>query len=326
MKKITSDLTYILMLIVFSLLVVCYGSILNGHFFNPDLYLSHGYNKPFVTRALPVWLMKFFYRGLDYNYLIIFRFMDVFALSLAGWFFYRYVNIFLRNETLSKISSFLIYLIIPFNMLLPRYIPVWYPYDSLGLMFFIMGLYFLRINNLFAFYLILMIGTFNRETTIVLIGVFAFVHWGVIDKLKITAHVAAQLVLWFGIKVLLSQYFSASGGALFISALDSNLHFLSAMEYYNLKLGDFERIFRYVFLFSNFGFIYLIVIAYWSKLDDQFLRRSTLAFLPFFIVIIFVGNIFELRLYGELLPFVLMPAIYIVAKLAIDGGLLTKQS
>lgn len=322
-KKIINNLLYIVMLLSFSILIVGYGSILNGHLFNPDLYLNHGYDKPFVTRVLPVWIMKFIYRSLNYDYMLIFKYMDIISLSLSGWFFYKYANTFLKNETISKIASFLIYFIIPFNMLLPRYVPIWYPYDSFGMMFFIMGLYFLRINNLFAFYLVLLVGTFNRETTLVLIAIFAVVHWGAVNKVKIASHICAQMALWFAIKILLSQYFSSSAGASLVPTLGNNLHFLSALDYYNLKLGDFERIFRYVFLLSNFGFVYLIVIFYWVKLDDVFLRRTTLTLIPFFISILFVGNMFEFRLYGELVPFVLMPAIYILIELINDG---TSQS
>lgn len=314
-RKTATSLGYLLLIVSFSTMIVCYGAIFNSYLFEPELYLTHAYSKPFVMRVLPVWAMNFFYAQTGYDYITIFRYLDIGALSLSGWLFYKYVNSFFENEPLSKILALSIYFIIPFNMLMPRYLPLWYPYDSFGLLFLTAGLYFVRTHQLRLFYLVLFLGTFNRETTIILVGVFASVFWRVLPMRQMFSHLVVQISLWVGIKLFLGAYFADHSGQLFEPSLMNNVHFITQLQLYNLGLGDLERVFRYVFLFSNFGFTYLVIIFFWNKLDDLFLRRVTFSAIPFFVSIVFVGNLFEFRLFGELIPFVLMPAIYILTKM-----------
>lgn len=327
MKKILHTSFYVSMLALFSFLIVCYGTLLTYHYMNPAQYLDQSYPKPFVTRALSVWLMKFLYKQTNYDYLYIFKYMDITWLVLSGWFFHKYINSFFNNNTFSKVMSFSLYFIIPFNVLLPRYLPVWVPVDFMGLLFLTMGLYFLRVKNIFWFYIVLLVGTFNRETTIVLIAMFAYVNWGEIPLRKTLMHMSVQVSIWLSIKLLLSQYFISSPGRSFEYQLPANLHFLSIYntDFYNLPLFDFEYLFRCVSIASPFAFIYLLIIIFWKKLDNQFLRRTLLASIPFFMVIPIVGFMFELRLYCELTPIVLMPVIYIIARIMNDQPVISNQ-
>lgn len=327
MKKLLPSFLHITLLGIFSFLLVCYSILLNYHYFDPHLYLNQAYPKPFVTRALSVWIMKFLYKKTDYNYFLIFKLMDIAWLTLSGWFFYKYINTFFINITFSRVMSLSLYLLLPFNMLLPRYLSPWYPFDYLGLLFLTMGLYFMRTKNLFWFYMVLMLGTFNRETTIVLVGMFACVGWGELSKRESIIHLIAQIGLWCTIKLFLNQYFVSSLGVPIQYQLPANLHFFSPFntDFYRLDLADFEYLFRYVCVLSTFGFVYLLIIIFWNKLDSQFLRKTLLASIPFFLIIPIVGYVFELRLFGELTPMILMPGIYIIGKIMNDQPVISNQ-
>jgi hypothetical protein len=66
---------------------------------------------------------------------------------------------------------------------------------------------------------------------------------------------------------------------------------------------------------SSFGFAWLVVAVGWKRLRDPFTRKSLWAVPPFLLVVFVVGNLNEIRVYGELTPIVLTAAILILADL-----------
>ena len=109
----------------------------------------------------------------------------------------------------------------------------------------------------------------------------------------VLAHCLAQVLIWIAVKVLLS--------ALYPGSPNFN-HF--TRNIYMLRLPE-----TYPVLLSVFGFSWLVVLAGWRRIQDPFIRRACLVVPLFFGVIFVVGQIRELRLYGEMIPIVLPAAI-----------------
>ena len=98
------------------------------------------------------------------------------------------------------------------------------------------------------------------------------------------------------------MYASNPGPGLFLNQFSNNLAILSDP----LKAG---------LLLSNFGFVWIAVVFYFRFIKDHFVKRSLLVVFPFFCGMMIVGNLPELRIYGELIPVILSAFLLILNNL-----------
>lgn len=57
---------------------------------------------------------------------------------------------------------------------------------------------------------------------------------------------------------------------------------------------------------------WLLAVIGYRQIEDALVRRSLLVAIPWFIVMLFVGVIIELRIFGELLPIFLSAALLVL--------------
>ncbi len=309
---------------LFSFLIAGYRFSLCAPYIPYEDFLKQNYSKPFVYRALIIWIAKVFVDFISISPKYIFFYLEFTALILSGYCFSKYINIFIKNKKISQTLSFSLYFIIPFELILPRYIAIWYPYDTFGLLFFICGLILIHNKNFRWFYPLFIIATFNRETSCFLTVILLFVWWKRMPRKTLFLHVFGQFIIWITIKLFLSLIFSDRYGGQFSTQLFYNLNFFSTIYYSAITAGTIrlpfkiESIFKLVYILGNFGFIYLLIIIFWQKLDNIFLRRASLAIIPFYLSMLFVGLIYEYRIFGEIIPLVLMPVLYILVKIILE--------
>ena len=317
----TITIFYMVILALFSFLIAGYRFSLCPPYITFEDFLKQNYSKPFVNRALIVWIAKLIVKYSSVSSKYIFFILEFAALILSGFYFSKYINIFIKNKNISRILSFSLYFIIPFELILPRYIPLWYPYDTYSLLFFICGLILIHNRNFRWFYPLFIIATFNRETSCFLTVVMLFVWWKRMPNKTLLLHLSVQFIIWVTIKLFLNLIFANQPGSQFSDQLFYNLNFFSTVYFsvttsWAIKLpSKIESIFRLVYILGNFGFIYMLIIIFWQKLDNIFLRRATLAVIPFYLSMLYVGLIYEYRIFGEIIPLVLMPALYILVKI-----------
>jgi hypothetical protein len=72
--------------------------------------------------------------------------------------------------------------------------------------------------------------------------------------------------------------------------------------------------------FSIFGFTWIPVLFYHHRIRHDFVKRSLIVTIPFFIGMMFVSNIYELRVFGELIPLFTTAFILILESLLIGEG------
>jgi len=179
-----------------------------------------------------------------------------------------------------------------------------YPYDVPAIFFATLGL-LLMAQRRFAFYLLVFtLATLNRETSafLILIWVLALrdgaphpltrrVFWGIL---------VAQIGIWLTIRLVLSHLFAGNAGATFELQWSNNARDLLA--YWNYV--DFEL-----------GAATLMLIGLWflgwatRRYQPAFLCRARGAFWPFMGLMSIVGVLVETRIYGELIPILLAPAL-----------------
>jgi len=260
---------------------------------------------PFQYRVLIPWLYR---AGVHLKLLnpatvpprTMFLGSDFVSLFLLFWVFRRYLLFFFRDLGLASVLAFSIFLTLPFNLIL-RYPPWFYPWDIPSMLFFTLGLILLYQRTWWLYYVVFAVGTLNRETTCFLICIYVLTAVGRDDSLVIALHSVAQMFLWLGIKcVLLLMYRYNSGDGLFEAHLFPNLALLSNLSYYPLML-------------SWMGFIWIPVLIYFRRIPDFFVRRSVLVVVPFFLGMLLVGNLHEVRIFAELSP-VLLAAFWLIVR------------
>ena len=204
----------------------------------------------------------------------------------------------------ARVLALSIFLGLPFNYLLDRFLALRYPSDFPSLLFFTLGLIFIRRRRWGCFYPLFVIATFNRETTLLLTVIYLLTAWGTEPRRAVGMHLRLQLSLWTAAKALLFAAYRGNPGSEFVQAhVWQNLEFLSNPSAWPL-------------FFSNLGYLWLPVLLFRRRIPDRFLRRAALAVYPYAIGMFLVGNMYELRIYGELIPLVLPAFLLLVREFA----------
>ena len=63
---------------------------------------------------------------------------------------------------------------------------------------------------------------------------------------------------------------------------------------------------NYVLLASNFGYLWIPLLAFGTRIRDDFTRRALLVLIPYFLVGLRIDVFDELRIFGEMIPLVLL--------------------
>ncbi len=192
-----------------------------------------------------------------------------------------------------------------------------YPYDFPAVAFFAAGLFYIYTRKFLGVLLVVLIGTFNRETTLFLIGIYFLdslsPHTSARQRATASfSHLLSSLnprqapwlrlgllcFLWTVIKVLLTHHFAAN---------DHSEVYLRA--HYNIvRLRP--RLFPA--LLNICGYTIPMVVLLQSEIRSS-RYRSYLLILPFWVAVMFMaGVLVETRIYGELCPFAAVALVLIL--------------
>jgi len=233
---------------------------------------------------------------------VLIEFISTFLLFLA---FRLLIGSIFKKHRLGDLFTLSLILVLPFNFLLPKIAPFWYPSDIPAILFFTLGLLFIRQEKWSMYYLIFIIGSFNRETIGFLTLVFIFANFEKLKPRSILFHTVLQLAIWCAIKFsLYSIFINNPGSSIVQNQFSANLSFLLSPK-------------RYPMLFSNFGFTWILVVVFYRFINDRFIKRSLLVVIPFLIVTLIAGDIWELRIFGELIP-IILTGFWLVVQSLID--------
>jgi hypothetical protein len=283
-------------------------------------------DRVFQYRALIPWtiglMKKFVFSAEDSDFTAhLFRYSEVLFTFLALVAFRYFVSLFVRNVALSCILSFLLYLVLPFNFLFPSHdLPIrypwfmkgimffpnstalYYPYDMPSIFFFTLGMILIYQRRTVPYYILFAVATFNRETTCFLTFIYVFTQFGKGRFRSVALHAGAQFVIWIAIKAFLFKTFAANPGETVQTAWKINLkHIVDPTMYY--------------YLFSSTGYLVLPAILLSPLIPNLFVKRSLFVIIPIFVLVIFFGQLAELRDYSELLPVVVAALIVEIKEL-----------
>jgi hypothetical protein len=213
-----------------------------------------------------------------------------------------YLTLFIETP-LSSFFAFGAYLVLPYTYILNRSLALRYPSDLPSVLFFTVGLILLYKKNWRLFYPLYIIATFNRETSCYLTAAYLCTAIGYEDKKRILFHVKIQAITWLAVKyVLYLIYRTSAGHGFFQLKLKDNIDFFLAPHAYPLLL-------------SALGYLWIPSLVFWRYIPAPFVRRTILLIPLFFLGMFLVGNMWEIRIYGELTPVVISACALIITEL-----------
>ena len=175
------------------------------------------------------------------------------------------------------------------------------PYDVPGLLFFALAFLAIVARNDPLYYGAFVLAAFGRET--IILAAVPFAVWRLYDASGARAdrgwrgvwpHVVAQLLIILLVKALIVRLYAGrtplpDDAGLFETHLRGNLF-------------SFLNPYQWPLLASVFGFALPLVVLYRDRIADARLRRSLRIMLPLWGIAMFVvGNVVEIRTFGELI-------------------------
>ncbi|MBD3297136.1 MAG: hypothetical protein GF341_00635 [candidate division Zixibacteria bacterium] len=259
--------------------------------------------KPFQFRMLAPWLASGLAATGMADLLRGYQIIDL--LAVIGLFYaFRYLlSDYLEGTTL-RLGSFLVFYALPWNYLLARDLPLILPYDLAAVAFFAWGLALLKRRQWTWFYPVFVIACLNRETMAFLVVVLVAVEYGRMSNRSLGIHAAAMVGIWLAVKFVMGAlYANNPGNALELYHVNSDVLHITT----NIDRLLIPR--HLLIVLSNFGFAWLIVAVGYNRIHDRFARRSLWMVPLFVLMILIVGNINEIRVFGELLPVVMLGVV-----------------
>ncbi len=281
-------------------------------YLNMPAYLDGHERLPFQERVLPILLM----RPLSQSPWVMqhlmhsngaftqergpFYLISLIALVIAGIYTQKLYNCLTTTHWL----SFLVYPVFLFTIMWSYCIHseanFSYPYDILSVAFFTAGLYYIYTRRYLGLFLVILIGTFNRETTLFLIGIYGLdsastmlveprllnrFDW----KLVRWPHVALLCIVWLAIKFTLAHLFAHN---------DPTENYVRIGENFGrLKIRLLPA------LLNICGYTIPLVLVFYRWIKPVRFANYLFILPVWFAIMFYTGVILETRIYGELCSF-----------------------
>ena len=284
-------------------------------YLNLPAYLAGSERLPFQYRVLPAVLTKGLYgvhilhtTGMHSEGAFTAERGPLYILSLVGLvvaalFTQALYNVLTRTRSL----QYLVFPVLLYTMMWTYSVHVEanfsYPYDFLSVAFFAAGVYFIVKRQFLPLLVVLTIGTFNRETTLFLIGIFVLDSastgltaptgdWRDRFSLKQIPWLKASLLLvaWLSIKLWLAHHYAGND---------------RSEDYVRLRynLGELKpRL--WPALLNTCGFMLPVVLLFHTDIKPLRYRNYLWIIPVWFAAMFYAGVIVETRIYGELCPYV----------------------
>ncbi len=170
-----------------------------------------------------------------------------------------------------------------------------YIYDMATLMLFTWAFYCMAANRRFAYYVVFILSTVNRETTYLLILVYALYYLKRQHNLQYLASLGLQALVYVLIRGTLAFIYRHNPGSVVIVNFGWNMRNLLLRPYNTATVVGYA--------------VLATVIIYRWKDKHLLLRRATAMLAPMYVSYMVVGVWHEIRVFYEFLPILLLLTI-----------------
>jgi hypothetical protein len=184
---------------------------------------------------------------------------------------------------------------------------VYFPWDVPGALGFMGCVMLLHARRWGLYYPCFVLATLTRETTCFLPLLLLFDGARGESERRLAAHIAAQFGLWILVKIALRWiYRNNPGDGAWVDTLDDNLLVLA-------NPGSTGRV------LGCFAFLWVPAVVFARSIEDRFTRRALWVIPVWFVGMMRVGNVYELRIFGELTA-VVFPAWLLALRASLLAG------
>lgn len=271
---------------------------------------------PFQLRFLSPQLIRVVYELTSADLSTIVRYYEIVMLALTVFSIRAYALASGLDETLAMCCGFALIFLYPFLYIYQPLSRLYYPYDSMSVLFWSFGLFCIISLRPYLFMLVLAVGLLNRES-IFLLFPFAYVHFR-----KSLGGNAVRVYLFLGCAVIVATkvvalaLYGGNPGAGVLSldhdimrrglpvSLASSRIYTNILQFFSFDLA--------VGVGSILGYLWVPLLVPGRHIENTFVRNS-LWLLPLsFAIMLFVANIYETRVFAELSPIVIVALAHLV--------------
>lgn len=172
------------------------------------------------------------------------------------------------------------------------------PYDLPSLFFFCAGFYLLLMRRPLMLVPLVAIATLNRETAIFLVVFYVLLEWPHREDARrrgtVLAYAAVMAAAWLGMRLIVLHLYGhnpVSGTSRIADVkLWQNLGFLVKPQHWPA-------------LASIFGFTWPLTLAWRREIEPRYLERGLIAVAMWLVLMLVVGVLIEIRIFGELISY-----------------------
>jgi hypothetical protein len=209
------------------------------------------------------------------------------------------------NERQAKLLSWIFLLLLPLVTVVNYRFSImgeatfFYPYDTPSLLFMTLGFLFCIRSQWYYLIPLIFIATINRESSFLLILMIPALFW---NKLHLVYKpMLASLIVYIGARALVLYFLGDVPGTLLEWYYHSSEH--THFEVNLLWLLNEHYILLFIFCFAGLP---LFWFAFYDYIPIQFRPLRYVALL-YFLMLLLVGNFFEVRIFGEILIVLYFP-------------------
>lgn len=262
--------------------------------------IDFDYRRPFILRILPFVILHTAQITTHWslgNLLFAFETLSLAALAIV---LYSLLKQWLPKPT-AYIATFVFLALLPYAYLLHYVVNLYFPYDTPALAFLGLGILCIWQQRWGWLYFVMFIATLNRESSVLLIPLL----WAVRPPQWRWQSLLVPAVILFWIFILTR----AAVSTIFIDAPGFDFWF-----FYNGELRSYRNLLwiseprHFLMLISNLMFLPIIAWTLRAYLPETLKRLNYVALLYFF-GLLFVGNFYEPRIFGEVVMLLYLPTV-----------------
>lgn len=173
-------------------------------------------------------------------------------------------------------------------------------YDPVTLVLFSTALLMIAKSSLLGFYVVFILATLNKETSILLIGLFWIGYFKHMKRTALFCYTALLLATWVILKIVITFAFRNNhGGFVEFHIIGNNLH---------------PVVLAYML---SYAAIFVPLLYYkWSEKPILLRHGMVVIMVPLFVICLFVGMLDEMRLFLEIYPFLFLLSVPALVRLA----------
>jgi hypothetical protein len=263
---------------------------------SPEALAAGTGGTPYQYRALIPWMVRAAVEAkavAPQHERIVFAAFEGVTLLSIGLVFRRLLSLFITGDALTAALALTVYAVLPFNYFNGPF----FPYDTPSALFFMIGLILIHEQRWRWFYPVFALATLNRETSIFLAVVTVLVLAGRYSNRAVAMLAGSQLAIWVIIKAVLWLLYQHNPGTAF--------RFFD----FQLRVNVFtvlEAPIKSLATLSTWGCLWIWVLVWLSRIRHDFLTRALWVVPVFLAGMMLVGFLPEIRIYGEMLPLILV--------------------